>query len=123
MSNNTDTTIYVVAETRCRGDVEREKFTIPLSVIQQAVAYHALSQDERDAIEPEIDSFIEMYDPYIICSFISCLIEDDCDIENKLRTEGKVIVEGEESSFGCGTTEELAMTGYLELYPISFDNW
>lgn len=123
MSGNTDTTIYVVAETNCRGDVERDKFTIPFSVIQQAVAYHKLSQDERSAIEPEIESFIEMYDPNIICTFLACLVEDDCDIENKLRTEGKVVVEGEESSFGCGLTKESAVLAFLELYPISYDNW
>lgn len=121
--------LYVLEEINCRGDVSQNKFKVQFPLIQQAVFYALLSQDEKDEMEEEIDEFLDSFDNYSITNLLASIIAaqqfiptvNPTSFISKLVEEGKFSVESEEQGYGVGVTKELAYQAYCEVQFICDD--
>ncbi len=126
------TDLFVLEEINCHGNVRQNKFKIQLALIQQAVDYALLNQNEQQEIEEEIDSFLDSFDNYSITNLLCSIIlikqnQPDFDpitFMTNLKEYGRFSVESEECIYGIGTTKELAYQAFSEIQvEISNDDW
>lgn len=117
------TDLFVVEEINCRGDVRQNKFKVQLSLIQQAIDYALLTQQEQLEIEEEIDTFLDSFENYSITNLLCSIIQikqfipdfDPITFMTNLKEKGLVGVESEESVYGIGLTKELAYQAFCEI--------
>lgn len=126
------TDLFVLEEINCRGDVRQNKFKIQLPLIQQAIDYALLTQQEQLEIEEEIDTFLDSFENYSITNLLCSIIQikqfipdfDPITFMTNLNEKGLVGVESEECGYGIGTTKELAYQAFSEIQvQTSNDEW
>jgi hypothetical protein len=117
------TDLFVLEEINNRGDVSQNKFKVQLPLIQQAVDYALMSQDDRDEIEQEIDEFLDSFENYSLTTLLASIIGassfipnfDPNSVMDELKEKGRFGVESEEQIYGVGTTKELAYQAFSEI--------
>ena len=110
---NDQTSLYVIEEINCRGEVSKAKFKVTLLDIKMAQSYQS---DDHNNDDEEIDSFLDNFDRND-SSLMCCIIFNDDDFVNKILENNGCTVVGEESIYGIGVTKELSYKYFCD-----FDN-